>query len=57
VPVIAEGVETAEQLSFLLLEGCEEVQGYFIGRPFPIAAYAEWIGRAAPEETLAKAAG
>ncbi|MDB5602504.1 MAG: hypothetical protein JWN71_4548 [Xanthobacteraceae bacterium] len=57
VPVIAEGVETDEQLSFLLLEGCEEVQGYFIGRPFPIAAYAEWIGRTVPDESRALATG
>jgi EAL domain-containing protein (putative c-di-GMP-specific phosphodiesterase class I) len=32
---IAEGVETAEQLAFLRAEGCEEVQGYFCGRPQP----------------------
>jgi EAL domain-containing protein (putative c-di-GMP-specific phosphodiesterase class I) len=57
VPVVAEGVETAEQHAFLMLEGCHEVQGYFIGRPFPISAYGEWIGRAEPKEELAKAAG
>jgi diguanylate cyclase (GGDEF)-like protein len=57
VPVVAEGVETAEQLAFLMVEGCQEVQGYFIGRPFPISAYGEWIGRAEPKEQLAKAAG
>jgi diguanylate cyclase (GGDEF)-like protein len=39
LPVIAEGVETEEQLAFLAREGCSEVQGYLIGRPQPIARY------------------
>ena len=42
---MAEGVETAEQLAFLARESCEEVQGYYIGRPAPIETYAEIIGR------------
>jgi len=31
--IIAEGVETEEQLDFLREEGCLEVQGYLISRP------------------------
>jgi diguanylate cyclase (GGDEF)-like protein/PAS domain S-box-containing protein len=45
VSILAEGVETQEQLRFLADEGCDAVQGYFIGRPAPIAQYASLIGR------------
>ena len=33
--VVAEGVETAGQLGFLRLHGCEQFQGYLFGRPVP----------------------
>ena len=34
--VVAEGVETTGQLSFLRLHGCEGFQGYLFGRPGPV---------------------
>ena len=34
--VIAEGVETAEQLEFLRRHHCDQAQGYHIGRPVPV---------------------
>jgi diguanylate cyclase (GGDEF)-like protein len=43
IPVIAEGVETEGVRAFLMLEGCEELQGYLIGRPAPVATYADLI--------------
>ena len=35
--VLTEGVETPEHLAFLTAEGCEEAQGYLLGRPVPHA--------------------
>jgi diguanylate cyclase (GGDEF)-like protein len=35
--VVAEGVETVEQLAVVQALGCEEVQGYYISRPVPAA--------------------
>lgn len=35
--VVAEGVETAGQLELLRDFGCDQVQGYLISRPLPIA--------------------
>ena len=43
--IVAEGVETQEQLSFLAEQGCDAVQGYFIGKPFPIEQYDALVGR------------
>jgi len=37
--VVAEGVETQEQLDFLRANGCDEVQGYYLGRPAPAEHY------------------
>ena len=38
--VVAEGVETEAQLAALCDEGCEEVQGWLVGRPAPIESFA-----------------
>ncbi len=41
--VIAEGVETAEQLKFLKNKQCDEIQGYYFHRPMPVKAFAELL--------------
>jgi EAL domain-containing protein (putative c-di-GMP-specific phosphodiesterase class I) len=34
--VIAEGVETPGQHQWLAAHGCDQVQGYLLGRPSPL---------------------
>jgi EAL domain-containing protein (putative c-di-GMP-specific phosphodiesterase class I) len=41
--VVAEGVETTEQLEFLRAQGCDSVQGYLLHQPLPEAEVADTI--------------
>jgi diguanylate cyclase (GGDEF)-like protein len=43
--VIAEGVETEAHLSLLQKQGCDEVQGYLVGRPVPADRFEEHLAR------------
>jgi len=56
IPVLAEGVETAMQHTMLLGRGCDEIQGYLVGRPQPIGYYAELVGRAPVAPAIVAAA-
>jgi EAL domain-containing protein (putative c-di-GMP-specific phosphodiesterase class I) len=53
LPVVAEGVETKEQLAFLKREACDEVQGYLVGRPGPISQYSALVGSEPVRQSLA----
>ena len=41
--VVAEGVETAEQLALLRLFGCDQAQGYLISKPLPLAELVDYL--------------
>ncbi len=41
--IIAEGVETLEQLEFLKKHQCEEVQGYYFSKAVEPQAFADWM--------------
>ena len=43
--VIAEGVELPEQLELLKSYNCDEIQGYYYGRPMPAKDFAEFMKR------------
>jgi diguanylate cyclase (GGDEF)-like protein len=45
--VIAEGVETREQLEFLRLRKCQQVQGYYFARPLDAQQFEVFIAQAA----------
>ena len=47
--IVAEGVETPEQLECLRERGCHEVQGYYFSRPLPAPELEKWV-RARLEE-------
>jgi EAL domain-containing protein (putative c-di-GMP-specific phosphodiesterase class I) len=50
--VIAEGVETLEQLAFLQAHGCEEGQGYYFSRPVAALQFAKLLESGIPAAVL-----
>jgi EAL domain-containing protein (putative c-di-GMP-specific phosphodiesterase class I) len=56
IHIIAEGVETQDQLDFLHRKGCDSAQGYFFSRPLPANEMVNWLhqyrGSLQPQPTL-----
>ncbi|MCG8295895.1 MULTISPECIES: putative bifunctional diguanylate cyclase/phosphodiesterase [Pseudomonas] len=43
--VVAEGVESEEQMALLRAFGCDQVQGFLVSRPLPVAALIEYLSQ------------
>ena len=56
IKVNAEGVETGRQMATLQAQGCDELQGFHLGRPRPLAAltHAVQAAAAAPANSTAE---
>ncbi|KAA0111402.1 bifunctional diguanylate cyclase/phosphodiesterase [Mycolicibacterium sp. P1-5] len=48
ITVVAEGVETEEQLAFLRRIGCDDVQGYYLGKPVPAGEFEDLLRSGRP---------
>ncbi|MFC1685004.1 EAL domain-containing protein [Pseudomonadota bacterium] len=51
--VVAEGIETKEQMEFLRDEGCDEMQGYYYSRPLPAGDFIQlWEEEKRPSNVM-----
>ncbi|WP_459205618.1 putative bifunctional diguanylate cyclase/phosphodiesterase [Pseudomonas sp. MLB6B] len=50
--ITAEGIETPGQYAFLCEAGCDEGQGYLLGRPMPAADLQRWMGEHRARQAL-----
>jgi len=57
IRVVAEGVETAEQLAFLRDCGCNAMQGYYFSKPLAVEAFTALLQRRPPSPDTTRAVG
>ena len=50
--VVAEGVETHEELAFLQAHDCDEAQGFYFSRPVPPDEFAKLLETGIPQPVL-----
>jgi EAL domain-containing protein (putative c-di-GMP-specific phosphodiesterase class I) len=43
IEVVAEGVETVEQLEFMYERSCEYIQGYYYSKPLKVAGFEAYV--------------
>jgi EAL domain-containing protein (putative c-di-GMP-specific phosphodiesterase class I) len=56
IKTIAEGVETREQYEFLMKEGCDEIQGYYLTQPLPDELMTKFLKHPVPDaEVISRA--
>jgi EAL domain-containing protein (putative c-di-GMP-specific phosphodiesterase class I) len=48
--VVAEGVETAQQLAILRMSRCDFVQGYLLCKPLPADSFLTWVKQHSTDE-------
>jgi len=49
IPILAEGVETESEYAMLRVENCDEIQGYYLGRPEEISHYQDIVSVVPPQ--------
>jgi len=52
--VVAEGVETAEQLALLARWGCDSIQGYYIAKPLPAMEFEKLVRNFVPLQDIGR---
>ena len=57
VRVVAEGVETKEELAFLQAQQCHEAQGFYFGRPVPPQQFAKLLQGGIADKVVPRISG